>query len=129
MVALVSCGCAAGSARSDRNAVPPEHRSLASRTPGPSVVGVVSDSISRKPVPFCNVAVLRTRIGTQTDPSGLFRIAMPDTGTWQLMVMQLGYEKQIRDVRVGAGRATTVLIRMKRRRLLPGTMYDTTARY
>lgn len=57
----------------------------------------------------------------------MFRLVVPDTGAYQVQVHQLGYEKRKRHIRVEAGRATTLIFRM--RRWQPGILIvDTLAR-
>ena len=131
-VILVPGACAAGPQLSGRAVPAPlvaRLDSMAGRTGRPAVVGIVLDGASAAPLPHCNVVVLGTKLGTQADTAGLFRLAVPDTGTYRLRVMRVGYGRQTRRVHVAVGRPPTLVVRLPRLRLPPGAVLDTLARY
>ena len=129
VTALVAAGCAASAGRSDRRgptaATPPP----ATRPARPSIVGIVTDGASTRPIPFCNVHVIGTRLGAQTDQAGRFMLVVPDTGFHQVRAMHVGYEPALRSVRVVTDRTDTLSVRMTRMRLPEGVVIDTSSRY
>lgn len=51
-----------------------------------------------KPVPFANVLVNNTGIGTVADDSGRFDIRVPGKGEWNLQISSIGYEPVMYDL-------------------------------
>jgi len=79
----------------------------------PWLKGAVLDDSSGKPIPYCSVLVLGTKMGTQSDDRGLFRIVLPDTVPCDVMAKAIGYEKQVVEVKVPAGRVDTLVFRLR----------------
>jgi outer membrane receptor protein involved in Fe transport len=59
-------------------------------------------------LPYANVTVLGTQMGTMTDESGNFVIAVVPVGIIQLKAQALGYEAQVQSVTINAGTSATV---------------------
>ncbi|MGH7741202.1 MAG: TonB-dependent receptor, partial [Candidatus Eiseniibacteriota bacterium] len=59
-------------------------------------------------LPYANVTVLGTQMGTMTDESGNFLIPVVPVGTIQLKAQALGYEAQVQTVQVNAGTSSAV---------------------
>ncbi|NNF06181.1 MAG: TonB-dependent receptor [Candidatus Eisenbacteria bacterium] len=71
-----------------------------------TVSGTVTDT-KGEPLPFANVLVEGTSIGSATDVSGKFSIANIPAGQYVLKVLYLGYEEQSRTVQVTDGGVVT----------------------
>ncbi len=57
-----------------------------------SVTGIVKDAETKLPLPFCNVIVLNTFIGTSTDESGKFKLLIPENNpSAKLIIVTIGY--------------------------------------
>jgi outer membrane receptor protein involved in Fe transport len=59
-------------------------------------------------LPYANVTVLGTQMGTMTDENGNFVIAVVPVGSIQLKAQALGYEAQVQTIQINAGVSTTV---------------------
>ncbi|MEC7770481.1 MAG: TonB-dependent receptor [Bacteroidota bacterium] len=75
-----------------------------------SVVGKLTDKeLNDEPLPFANVLIKGTTIGTTSDFDGLFQIADVEPGTYTLVFSFLGYETlEIPNVVVEAGKVTEI---------------------
>lgn len=60
--------------------------------------GKVTNS-NNKPIPFANINVTDSRIGTATDMDGLFELDLPE-GTYTLTVTSIGYESSTQTVTI-----------------------------
>ncbi|MEZ0542727.1 TonB-dependent receptor [Fibrella arboris] len=69
--------------------------------------------------PFANVTLLKTRLGTQSDASGVFTLSNVPAGDYQLTVSAVGFNEATRPVTVRANESTTVA----RIELTPGAAY------
>jgi len=59
-------------------------------------------------LPYANVTVLGTKIGTMTDENGNFVIPVVPVGSVQVKAQALGYEAQVQTVQVNAGVSSSV---------------------
>lgn len=60
--------------------------------------GEVTDSETRKPVPYVNVLVRGEKIGTSTDSAGFFQLALPTGVHYVVVFSHVAYRKLARDV-------------------------------
>ena len=79
-----------------------------------SIVGTLTDKeLNNEPLPFANVLIKGTTIGTTSDFDGLFELAKVQPGIYTLSFSYLGYETvEIPNVEVVAGKVTTVNVPM-----------------
>ncbi|KPK68049.1 hypothetical protein AMJ87_12480 [candidate division WOR_3 bacterium SM23_60] len=63
------------------------------------IQGVVTDEDTNEPIPYVNITILNTDIGTATDNNGYFHIVYVLPGTYTVEVSCIGYQtKRIQDV-------------------------------
>ncbi|TMQ56720.1 MAG: TonB-dependent receptor [Candidatus Eisenbacteria bacterium] len=77
----------------------------------PAATGRVTGTVVEKgktPIEFANVIILGTKLGTMTDANGNFVLTSVQTGTVQVQVQPLGYDKQVQTVQVNAGATSQV---------------------
>lgn len=60
--------------------------------------------------PFANVSLLKTRLGTQSDASGVFSLSNVSAGSYQLNISAVGFANAIQPVTVRAGETTSVAL-------------------
>jgi len=89
-----------------RPRVAPPSTAAASASTG-SVAGVITDA-RNNPVPFANVIVVGTRLGTMTDSGGGFRLTGVPGGMAEVQFQAQGYNKQVQTVQVNPGATTTL---------------------
>ncbi|MBM1105423.1 TonB-dependent receptor [Aurantibacter crassamenti] len=79
-----------------------------------SIVGTITDKeYNNEPLPFANVLIKSTTIGTTSDFDGLYELANIEPGTYIVVYSFLGYETvEVPDVNVEAGKVTTIDIPM-----------------
>lgn len=79
-----------------------------------SIVGTLTDKeLNDDPLPFANVVIKGTTIGTTSDFDGLYEISGLEPGTYIVSYSYLGYETvDIADVIIEAGKVTTVNVPM-----------------
>jgi len=70
----------------------------AGRADASTIRGRVVDAAGA-PVEYATIAVPAIQAGTATDPGGRFELELPD-GDYTLLVMQIGYQRQTRTIRV-----------------------------
>ena len=75
-----------------------------------SIVGKILDKeMNDEPLPFANVQIAGSTIGTTTDMDGLFELSNVAPGTYTLLISFVGYETlEYPDVVVEAGKVTEV---------------------
>ena len=57
------------------------------------ITGIVKDALTKEPLIFCNVVLLKPAIGTFTDMKGKFKFTIPiSEETLQLVVSYVGYK-------------------------------------
>lgn len=66
-----------------------------------------------KPVPFANVVVNGTSIGTVADDSGRFDVRVPGKGEWKLQISSIGYEPRIFSVQAEPQGKNQVVVILK----------------
>lgn len=64
----------------------------------PTISGSIIDSKTKQPVPFANVFLESTTIGTQTNLEGKFEIKKAKTGNFTLVVSMVGYLTYTKDI-------------------------------
>lgn len=84
------------------------HAVLAQQTGG--ISGVLTDKeVNNEPLPFANVLIKGTTIGTTTDFNGFYEILNLAPGNYTIAFSYLGYETvTVRDVLVAAGKISAV---------------------
>lgn len=81
---------------------------------GQSIIGKVLDSETLEALPFANVFLNNTTIGTTTDISGDFRLnSIRESGTYEIVFSFVGYESYKTKVNVGDGILNMGSIRLK----------------
>lgn len=86
-------------------------RSSPGQEPGPTgtIIGIITDSESRQPLPGANVTLKGTRLGTTSDTEGRYEITSVPVGTYTIVFSCLGYEKLSKtDVIVNSNRTSSV---------------------
>ena len=75
-----------------------------------SIVGKITDKeMNDEPLPFANVMIAGSTMGTTTDMDGLFEIANVEPGTYTVQISFIGYKTlELKDVVVTAGKVTNV---------------------
>ncbi len=71
-----------------------------------SITGTVKSS-TKEAIPFANIAVLNSSIGTATDKDGNFTLTLPN-GNHTLTVSFVGYATQTKTVQIQAGKSAVV---------------------
>lgn len=93
---------------------PPPIVPSVSRDGRPWVEGIVTDRDSGKPLPWANVILIGTKVGTQSDARGHYRLALPDTGSSNVMALRLGYDRQVLGVKGTGPRVDTLHFRLRK---------------
>jgi hypothetical protein len=57
------------------------------------IKGTVTDAISIESLPFANVFVANATFGTSTDSVGNYKLTLPSSGSYDLIISFIGYEK------------------------------------
>ncbi|WP_296702429.1 carboxypeptidase-like regulatory domain-containing protein [Algoriphagus sp.] len=74
-----------------------------------TIKGTVKDGATGELMPFTNVFINNTTIGTTTNEDGIFTLFRPDLpGTFQLVASFVGYSTNIIEVSIGEGETKTV---------------------
>ena len=69
-----------------------------------TIVGTVTDSDIKEPMPFASVTVKGTTIGSVTDINGKYTLTGVPSGQQQIEFRYLGYQSQLLDVTVVPGK-------------------------
>ncbi len=78
-----------------------------------SVAGKLIDKeYNNEPLPFANVVIKGTSVGTNSDIGGLYKFEDLEVGTYTLVFSFVGYETQESIVEVVAGKVTTINMTM-----------------
>ena len=64
------------------------------------VRGVVSDSLSGKPIALTNVLILKTGIGTAANDKGEYLLEAVPEGTYQIQFSHMGYATVVKNITV-----------------------------
>jgi hypothetical protein len=75
-------------------------QTLSLRQVAVQITGVVRDQKTNEPVPFCNIYINNTTIGTFSDAEGRFELKGIPTGQHELVVSHVGYKTQVKPVAV-----------------------------
>lgn len=67
-------------------------------------------SEDNQPIPYANVVINSTGIGTVADDSGKFEIRLPGKGEWKLQISSVGYETRIENVQAERQGKTQVVV-------------------
>lgn len=78
-----------------------------------NITGKVLDAETSKPVPFVNVVIKGTFIGTTTDLNGDFIFKNIYVGTYEVQTFHIGYEPATNEVVVKEGETTDIVIKLK----------------
>ncbi len=76
--------------------------SIALSASGQIITGVVVDSKTLEPLPFANVYLNNTTIGTVTDMQGKFILKQLPTGSFDLIVSFVGYQSNRQSLTIGS---------------------------
>lgn len=80
-----------------------------------TIKGRIFDKTNNEPLPFSNIYIEGTDIGSTSDYDGNFIIAAVKPGFYQLTASSLGYEKKMtEEFRVLPGKTTFVNIEMRK---------------
>ncbi|MEJ2637461.1 MAG: carboxypeptidase-like regulatory domain-containing protein [Calditrichia bacterium] len=66
-----------------------------------SVSGVLTASDNDNPLPYANIYLSNTTIGTSSDPDGFFSIRSIPSGRYELVVQYVGYELFVKNIDLG----------------------------
>lgn len=76
-----------------------------------AISGIVTNALTREPLPGVNVTVAGTSLGAVSDSNGAFRIAAVPLGTYQVRGSALGFTPSVvTDVVVGGRKAAEILL-------------------
>jgi hypothetical protein len=77
------------------------------------IQGIVMDEATNKPIPYADVIILDTEIGTATDENGRFYILNVPSGTYTVEFSCIGYQiKHIKDVVVEIDRTVRLNVKL-----------------
>ncbi len=65
-----------------------------------SLRGLVVDSTSGEPLPYCNIILQEINSGTTTDQRGYFFFPSLKTGTYTLIVSYIGYRNEVYEIKI-----------------------------
>lgn len=82
----------------------------------PLLTGVVMDAETGQPLPYANVFINRTTIGTTTDLEGKYSVQLPDQPTWEIVFSYVGYQTII--VNRKPGDSDPLFVRLKPDKML-----------
>ena len=77
-----------------------------------TISGTVIDQASGEKLPFANVQLEGTSLGTSTDEEGGFKIHQIPVGEYKIMVTYIGYREQTLSIVVTAGETQNVKIKL-----------------
>ncbi|UCH11294.1 MAG: carboxypeptidase-like regulatory domain-containing protein [Fidelibacterota bacterium] len=77
-----------------------------------TVTGMVR-SASFAPLPYANVVVVETTLGTTTDINGRFQLAVPPADSLRLLISYMGYEAQQVSVSMAVASRTSMVITLR----------------
>src|SRR3954470_9741060 len=80
-----------------------------------TVIGKVTDTDSKSPIPGANIVILNsdTITGTTTDANGKFRLENIPVGRHSIKVSLVGYQETIiNDIIVSSGKETVLLVEL-----------------
>ena len=63
---------------------------------GQIIEGMVFNELNKEPLPYANVIIENTDIGTTTDSAGLFKLNDIKPGLYNLIISYTGFKKQIK---------------------------------
>jgi hypothetical protein len=78
-----------------------------------TISGRVFDSETQEPLPYANVFLSKTTIGTSSDLDGYFRLEDVPNGSYELVVQYLGYELGIFKVTISEKKSFRLTVRLK----------------
>jgi len=78
-----------------------------SQTTG-KITGIVTEETSGTSLPYANVIIVGTSIGSATGPDGKYALTKIDPGTYKLKATYLGYQEKTIEVNVEANRTVAV---------------------
>jgi outer membrane receptor for ferrienterochelin and colicins len=93
--------------------------------------GVVKDAKTRQPLPYCNVRLAGTTLGTTTDPQGKFQMSLKQENDMKIVVSFVGYVTDTVSVIAGSPSPMTILVQPDAKALdevvvVSGTMKEVT---
>ncbi|MFY0592459.1 carboxypeptidase-like regulatory domain-containing protein [Roseivirga sp.] len=75
-----------------------------------TIRGVISDAVTKEPMPFATVFFAGTTIGTTTNEKGGYQLRVDSKGTYDLIVKFIGYETYAAQVTLGAAEVSRLNI-------------------
>ncbi|HMJ68908.1 MAG TPA: carboxypeptidase-like regulatory domain-containing protein [Cyclobacteriaceae bacterium] len=87
-------------------------QTIAFRQVAVQIAGVVRDQKTNEPVPFCNVYINNTTIGTFSNAEGRFELKGVPIGQHELVVSHVGYKTHARPVVIMQGAQVTLNIKL-----------------
>jgi hypothetical protein len=76
------------------------------------VTGLVTDALSGEALAYTNVFLANTTIGDAADDNGEFVLDRIPPGSYQLVISRIGYEMQVRDIRVSPNQRQKLAIKL-----------------
>ena len=74
-----------------------------------TIVGTISDSLTRRPVADANIVVAGTTLGASADSNGRYIVRRVPPGPQTVIIMHLGYNREINELAISADADTVVL--------------------
>lgn len=88
--------------------------SIFAQLPRQTIRGTVIDLSSNAPLPYVNIVLLNTNLGTITDSVGNFTLKNVSVGRYDIQVSMIGYEALVlKEVQVSSGKEVFLSISMK----------------
>ncbi|HVP07403.1 MAG TPA: carboxypeptidase-like regulatory domain-containing protein [Candidatus Acidoferrum sp.] len=79
-----------------------------------TIKGKVTDSVTGEPIIGATVLVNGTKLGAQTDPDGLYRIARIPPGEYMVICASVGYNTvEIPDIHLSEGMKRTLDVKLR----------------
>jgi len=78
-----------------------------------SISGKLLDTKTGKGIPFANITIENSMIGTTTDFQGTFHMEGIQTGTYTILISHLGYKSLKIVVKVNTNKTTQLLVKMQ----------------
>ena len=73
-----------------------------------TIHGKVVDARTRQPLPWANIVIEHSTIGTASNKEGLYEILNAPAGQFHLVATMIGYKSQHKSVSVGRDQTITV---------------------
>ena len=93
-----------------------------------AIKGSVTDGKTGDPIPFVNIGLKDQNIGTSSDVNGLYRLDVSQ-GDFTVIFSSVGYEKQMLNVKIEAGKTQILNVALKSESIDLKTIVVSTSKY